>query len=59
MAEDKILYRVEDNIAVITLNRPEQRNAQDLDFILQLDAAFSRAADDKHVTQMQGDLEYS
>ena len=29
MAEEKILYAVQDNIAVITLNRPEQRNAQD------------------------------
>ncbi|ARN74114.1 enoyl-CoA hydratase [Oceanicoccus sagamiensis] len=49
MAEDKILYRVEDNIAVITLNRPKQRNAQDLDLILQLDAAWTRAAEDKDV----------
>ena len=44
MVEEKILYEVQDNIAVITLNRPKQRNAQDLELILQLDAAWSRAA---------------
>ena len=30
MANDKILYHVQDKIALITLNRPDQRNAQDL-----------------------------
>ena len=27
MSDDKVLYRIEDNIAIITLNRPQQRNA--------------------------------
>lgn len=49
MVEEKILYEVQDNIAVITLNRPKQRNAQDLELILQLDAAWSRAAEDKAI----------
>lgn len=39
MSDDKVLYRIEHNIAIITLNRPEQRNAQDLELILQLDQA--------------------
>jgi enoyl-CoA hydratase/carnithine racemase len=49
MSDDKVLYRIEDNIAIITLNRPQQRNAQDLDLILQLDQAWTRAAEDKSV----------
>ena len=27
MADDELLYRVEGHVGVITLNRPEQRNA--------------------------------
>jgi enoyl-CoA hydratase len=47
--EDKVLYEVKGSIAVITLNRPKQRNAQDLDLIIQLDRCWSRAAEDKQV----------
>ena len=47
--EDKVLYEVKGSIAVITLNRPKQRNAQDLDLIVQLDRCWSRAAEDKQV----------
>lgn len=49
MGTEKILYEVVDHIAIITLNRPKQRNAQDLELILQLDAAWTRAAEDKDV----------
>lgn len=49
MGDDKALYRIEDNIAIITLNRPQQRNAQDIDLILQLDQAWTRAAEDKSI----------
>lgn len=49
MSDEKILYQVQDNIAIITLNRPGQRNAQDLELILQLDAAWTRAAEDRNV----------
>jgi enoyl-CoA hydratase len=47
--EDVILYEVADQIATITLNRPEQRNAQDQPFLLALDAAWTKAAEDKAV----------
>lgn len=47
--DDKIRYEVRDNIGVITLNRPKQRNAQDLDLIKQLDSAWMKAAEDPEV----------
>ena len=28
MSDDKVLYRIEENIAIITLNRPQQRDAR-------------------------------
>ncbi|MFE2985743.1 MULTISPECIES: enoyl-CoA hydratase [unclassified Streptomyces] len=49
MPEDQILYRSEDGIAVITLNRPGAANAQSLSFLDDLDAAFTRAEYDDEV----------
>lgn len=51
-AEDiqQVLYEVvEDSIAIITLNRPDRRNAQGLHMTYALDAAFQRAARDESV----------
>jgi enoyl-CoA hydratase len=44
-------YEVQDNIAVITLNRPETRNSQNRKFLLELDEAWTQGAsdDDVHV----------
>lgn len=42
-----VLYDVADNIATITLNRPEAANAQNLELLDALDAAWTRAADDE------------
>ncbi len=42
-----ILYEVKDKIATITLNRPEAANAQNAQFLDELDAAWTRAAQDE------------
>jgi enoyl-CoA hydratase/carnithine racemase len=42
-------YGVADRIALITLNRPEVRNAQDEALLASLDAAWTRAAEDPDV----------
>jgi enoyl-CoA hydratase/carnithine racemase len=47
--KDQILYRVEDKVAVITLNRPHKANAQTLDLLDDLDAAWAKAAADDDV----------
>jgi enoyl-CoA hydratase/carnithine racemase len=44
-----ILYDVADHIATITLNRPEAANAQNSDLLDELDATWTRAADDPGV----------
>jgi enoyl-CoA hydratase len=44
-----ILYETIDRVAVITLNRPERRNAQNKPMLLELDAAFDRAASDGEI----------
>jgi enoyl-CoA hydratase len=44
-----ILYDTHDRVAVITLNRPERRNAQNKPLLLELDAAFDRAAADSDI----------
>jgi enoyl-CoA hydratase len=44
-----VLYRTDGPVAVITLNRPEYRNAQNSAMTYALDAAFYRAADDDEV----------
>jgi enoyl-CoA hydratase/carnithine racemase len=49
MDEDHILYKVTDGVAVITLNRPQRANAQTMELLDDLDAAWSRAACDDEV----------
>ena len=46
---DVVLYEVRDTTAVITLNRPQYRNAQNSAVTYALDAAFQRATDDEAV----------
>ncbi len=46
---DQILYEASDGVAVITLNRPERANAQTMGLLDDLDAAWTRAADDDEV----------
>ena len=41
-----IQYDINDSVAVITLNRPERHNAQNREFLEELDAAWDRAAAD-------------
>ena len=43
-------YEVADRIATITLNRPEAANAQNPELLDELDAAWSRAAEDNDVS---------
>ena len=47
--DDHILYEVTDQVAVITLNRPERANAQTMEMLDDLDAAWSAAAYDDEV----------
>jgi len=49
VSEDLVLYDVADNIATLTLNRPEVANAQNRALLDQLDAAWTRADDDPDV----------
>ncbi|MFD3926978.1 enoyl-CoA hydratase [Streptomyces sp. NPDC058614] len=44
-----ILYEVKDHIATLTLNRPEVANAQNSALLDELDAAWTRAAEDEEV----------
>jgi enoyl-CoA hydratase/carnithine racemase len=44
-----ILYEVKDGIATLTLNRPEVANAQNAALLDELDAAWTRAAEDAEV----------
>lgn len=46
---DVVTYRVDDGIAVVTLNRPEYRNAQNSAMTYALDSALTRAVDDDEV----------
>ena len=43
-------YEVADRIATITLNRPEAANAQNPELLDELDAAWTRAAEDNDVS---------
>jgi enoyl-CoA hydratase/carnithine racemase len=49
MSEDQILYEVTDKVAVITLNRPQKANAQTMELLDELDAAWEKAAMDDEV----------
>ena len=44
-----ILYEVRDRVAILTLNRPEQNNAQNPPLLAELDAAFDKANADEAV----------
>ncbi|MFC6672079.1 enoyl-CoA hydratase [Marinobacterium aestuariivivens] len=48
-AEEVVLYEVRDDIALVTMNRPEYHNAQNSAMTYALDAAFRRACDDNDV----------
>ncbi|HEX7943883.1 MAG TPA: enoyl-CoA hydratase-related protein [Phenylobacterium sp.] len=49
MAFEDIIYAVEDGVGVITLNRPQYRNAQSWKMLDEIDAAFDLARDDAAV----------
>jgi enoyl-CoA hydratase len=49
LVDDQILYEVSDKVAVITLNRPQKANAQTMELLDELDAAWARATDDDEV----------
>ncbi len=48
-ARERLLRRVEDRVATLTLNRPHKRNALDSRMVRALDAALVRARDDSSV----------
>ena len=50
MTDEPVRYERRDAIAVITLNRPRYRNAQNSAMTYALDAAFARAVDDDAIT---------
>src|SRR5215469_13682459 len=54
--EDQILYQVDDKVAIITLNRPHRANAQTMELLDDLNAAFEKAAadDDVRVIVLRG-----
>jgi enoyl-CoA hydratase len=61
MAEtDVVTYEVIDGVAVVTMNRPQYRNAQNSVMTYALDAAFERAVDDDgvRVIVLAGDGEH-
>jgi enoyl-CoA hydratase len=49
MSEDVVRYEVRDQVAVVTMNRPDVRNAQNSAMTYALDAAFYRAVEDDDV----------
>jgi enoyl-CoA hydratase len=50
LTDAPVSYRREGAVAVISLNRPEKRNAQNLDLLYQVNDAFDQAAADDDVT---------
>lgn len=49
MSEDLVLYETIDRVAVLTLNRPRYRNAQNIALTHALDVAFNKAAQDDDI----------
>ena len=49
MSAELVLYEAKDHVAVVTLNRPEKRNALNRAIWAQLDAAFMKADADPDV----------
>src|SRR5687768_515334 len=49
MSYEHILYAVDGAVAIVTLNRPEQKNAQSRQLLEELDAAFRQAVADDAV----------
>jgi enoyl-CoA hydratase len=49
MTEETVLYEADGAVAVLTLNRPEMRNAQNAKLLLDLDAAYRRAEHDDEI----------
>ena len=49
MSEEKVLLRIQDNVAVVTLNAPEVLNALSAEMVRQLSVAVSKAAKTKGV----------
>ena len=49
VVEDLVLYAVSNHVATITLNRPDAANAQNMELLDELDAAWTRAAEDDDV----------
>ncbi|WP_432470199.1 enoyl-CoA hydratase [Amphritea sp. HPY] len=47
--QDVVLYEKRDDVAIVTMNRPEYNNAQNSQMTYALDAAFKRACDDDEV----------
>ena len=58
--DDVVTYSVTDGLAMITMNRPQYRNAQNSAMTYALDAAFTRAVDDAdvHVIVLRGNGEH-
>ena len=58
--DDVVTYSVTDGLAMITMNRPQYRNAQNSAMTYALDAAFARAVDDAdvHVIVLRGNGEH-
>ncbi|MBT6429490.1 MAG: enoyl-CoA hydratase, partial [Rhodospirillaceae bacterium] len=50
MTSETVLYEVEDNIATVTLNRPERLNALNDDMIVELYDVMQRADKDREAT---------
>jgi enoyl-CoA hydratase len=49
MTYEYILYEVDGPVAVVTLNRPERKNAQNTKLLHEMDAAFAAACEDDNV----------